>query len=685
MLDYIKAKLAERAAEMPVQESTEVDPANVSNELLMEFAPVMQGLEDLTISGDGTDSELRPVITIPVASEDEEIAPISGLDTKAEVENDPELNSIELDPALGTLKDIPMDANIQTEYATMKTKNDFICEAYETLDPTGDMTVEQYDAMVQASAQEKFLEYRSEVLTNSMFGFGKRHLLTDAVVGNIFVEFAENKSAILEPNYQVDTYGNIRNKQIESVDIMNKYGHFSRMTSFMEQYIQEQYGDFEGSVWGVLQPVSMNVPIDPIDKHSVIVGFKNMLNLGKVDYIRCSTPVMESNVLPELAVVSPSTIYKMNKVSATKSYAIQEADTKLAENGLLGLIQEAIDFGSQEPTAAPAPDAAPAAEPAAAPTDAPAEPAADAAPAADDKTVIPVETNNVSDQIAEKVATDTEIPAASQNGDETAADIAQAGNVADELPEAPVGEDPALDAGATDLGATDNPHDVSVGVDDNNPALDATPSGDVDAQLDELNAMGATSDPGAEDMAAANDMGSVDDISNMSMDEMVQAATEKVKGMPIGVLQKFLAGDTSALQEAYVQEMVTSKNVNQELDTNLRACLGTLNDDELSFKGIENKFKKDGKKLNSVLSKAAKNKKVYDEAERKELTDLNSKLTDLMVHFKPSKPEAIEEAKTRIKAFTAQSKVVDKIISKHKGVKPEAAENESATEESEEK
>lgn len=658
MLNYIKAKLAEKEAELNVQETAKtVDPAEVSNELLMEFAPVMQGLNDLSITGDGSDNELRPVIAIPISTDDEEIEDIKGLDPAKEIEEDPELNSIELDPSLGTLKDIPMDANIKTEYAFMKTKDEFITEAYENINPSGKMTAEEYDKVVQESAQEKFLEYRNKVLNNYAFGFSKTNILSSNVADSIIVEFAENKSAIIEPNYQVDKYGNVRKKQIESVDILQKYGHFKRMTKAITNYVQEQYGEVKDSIWNHLQPVSMNVPIDPIDKHSAIVGFKNMLNLGKIDYFRCSTPVTASNVMPIVESVNPMTIHKMNKVSSTKAFAIQEQSSTDME--FLKLIQEAIDYGDGGGDTTPAADATA--------TGTAPEPTDGANPTgADDngKTTIPVETNNVSDQIAEKVATDTEVPAASQNGDDIANNIDQMGAELDNL-EAPPASDPALDAGATDLGATD----TSVGVDDNDPALDAgATSTDVDSQLNELDAMSSGGgELGATDMASANEIGtSPEDISNMSMDEMIQAATEKVKGMPIGILQKFLAGDTSALQEAYVQEMVTSKNVNEKLDVELRKCLGTLNDDELSFKGIENKFKKDGKKLNGILSKATKNSKVYSEEERKELTELNSTLTDLMVHFKPSKPEALEEAKGRIRAFTSQAKVVDKIISKHK-------------------
>ena len=55
MLNYIKEQLAQKAAEIK-QESTVVNPAEVSSELLMEYAPIMQGLDDLSLSGDGTDN-----------------------------------------------------------------------------------------------------------------------------------------------------------------------------------------------------------------------------------------------------------------------------------------------------------------------------------------------------------------------------------------------------------------------------------------------------------------------------------------------------------------------------------------------------------------------------------------------------------------------------------------------------
>ena len=684
MLEYIRKQLAAKA-EAAVQESASVDAANVSDELLLEYAPVMNGLDDLTMNGDGTDNVDRPVIAIPLESEDDDVPDIAGLtDKRASFENDPELGSVTLDLSSGNMMDVPMDANIQTEYAEMKTLDTFLMEGYEAIDPQQGQTVEEYDAVVMESAKKNFRTYRDEVLNEQSFGFSKVSMHDDVIKPAIIAEFDTNVSTMLEPKYQVDKFGNVRNKQVESVDIMNKYGVLKKLGTFLESAI-EGFNKESDNVWSNMFPVSMNVPIDPIDKHSVIVGLKNMKDMS-TKYIRCSVPVMESYAAPTFEEVPSAVIEKMNKVSASKSQVIQEA----------------IDFGNTDAAATPAPEAAPAAAPApeatpaatdastdaalpdmptegAAP-DATAQGATDASAATpaegEDKTVIPIETNNVSDQIAQKVATDTEVPTEAQNGDETAANIEDAGATADELPEPPAeGADPALDAGATDMGLNDPSagdnldsglgSDVSAGIADGDPALDANGATDVDSQLNELDQMGATN--GDEGMDA--DVGGADagDVGNMSMDELLQAASDKLKGMPINALQKFLTGDAEALQEAFVQEFVTNKNVNDQLDANLRKCLGILNDEELSFKGIENQFKKSGKQLNSILSKASKNAKVYDDSERKELTDLNSTLTDLMVHFKPSKKEDVESTKKKIVAFTSQATKVDKIITKHKG------------------
>ena len=73
MLDYIKKQLAERV-EQNVQESAKIDPADVSPEMIMEYAPVMAALDDLSIMGTEAPNEARSLVSIPVNDEtDEEI------------------------------------------------------------------------------------------------------------------------------------------------------------------------------------------------------------------------------------------------------------------------------------------------------------------------------------------------------------------------------------------------------------------------------------------------------------------------------------------------------------------------------------------------------------------------------------------------------------------------------------
>ena len=683
MLEYIKKQLAERAGVM-TQETT-VDPAEVSNDLLMEYAPVMKGLEDLSIEGTDTNAE-RPIIAIPLTGEDdEEVSDIGIEDVASQVANDPELNTIEVHP--DGMPVIPLDANIQETYADMRTESDFLFEGYSVIDPTEGMTDDDYDKVVQEYAEQKFREYRDNVLINQEFGFEKRSIFNEYVSGDFFAEFPDGRTAILEPNYQVDSYGNVRVKQIESLRVMDAGNHFQEFTPFMET-IQEGYGynkETDGSVWKFLQPMSLNVPIDPIDHHSVIVGFKNMKNNGRMEYVRCSVPVLDAFNKPKLETVSPETIKKMNKVSCTKGYAIQESVRITAEEG--GFFMEGIDFGNTGDMAPANEAAAPPAEPTETPAATPETPTE--TPAADSgdngKVSIPVETNNVSDQIAEKVASDTDVPVESQNGDETAAKIENAGNVADAMPDVPVD-----DTAATPTEDPTNPEsevsadgDVSVGMDTEDPtasgdfsadAIDPANNGaNIDDKLNELDAMGDTANADGIDQA---NMGAADpsgDVSNLSMDEIIQQATEKIKSLPIGVLQKFISGDTSALQEAYVMEAFGKKDkkggptLNAEVDMGLRECLGILNDDQLSFKQIESKFKASGKKLNKTLTTAAKSKDVYSAEEKKELSDLNESLTDLMVHFKPSSKDKVEETKKKIMAFTNNAKQADKIIKRHKG------------------
>jgi hypothetical protein len=88
---------------------------------------------------------------------------------------------------------------------------------------------------------------------------------------------------------------------------------------------------------------------------------------------------------------------------------------------------------------------------------------------------------------------------------------------------------------------------------------------------------------------------------------------------------------------------------------------------------LVSEFKKYGKKLNRVLTKASKCPKVYNNNEIDNIKKLNKCLADLMVTIKASTDKSsIQVIKRLMKAFTSQAAVVGKIVEKKKKDLPKA-------------
>lgn len=240
--------------------------------------------------------------------------------------------------------------------------------------------------------------------------------------------------------------------------------------------------------------------------------------------------------------------------------------------------------------------------------------------------------NNVSAEIAEKVADTTQA--------EATGDTTDSNN--DEM----ITFDDEDNSGSSDDGMSDMATpDETASVDDQLDDLDNTDGGD-----------DLGDDMGSEDMSG--DMDFDGDIENMSMEDIMSNASEKLKSMPLGELRKFLNENTdgTAVQEAFI---LTKKNINKEVDINLRKCLGVLNDNKMDIDKLVKKFKFDGHKLNRVLSKAAKMGKVYSSDEQEAIKQLNSCLGELMVSLKKSNDSSyVSSVKRKIEAFIKQSKIV---------------------------
>ena len=338
-------------------------------------------------------------------------------------------------------------------------------------------------------------------------------------------------------------------------------------------------------------------------------------------------------------VVNESTSYEardvINDLYSDPYFLFNEifAESDWSEvDDVVKLVQEAIDFGDTGDDTTP-PEGSSAADTSddGAPTVSGGNPGEDSETADDDK--VQVDTNDVSDQIVDKVSDAT---SDTDTGDDTL-------NTTD-----PEIDDTSLD-GSTDDANTD---DITTG------------SKDIDNELDSLDdTTTSTDDAGGYDTSAV-DMSNID---NMTIDELLKQGSDKLKGMTLNQLKSFLSDGTES--EAVQQEafFLTTKNINSEIDVHLRNTLGILNSEELDIETLITSFKKEGKQLNRVLSKAAKMKKHYSEEERKDIGILNKCLIDLTTTLKMSKDQNyVSAVKRLIQAFTSQSKVVANIVEAHK-------------------
>lgn len=624
MFDYIKKK---------VQEQEDLNRSNAEfenddSELIVEYAHLFQELDDLTVEGEDVNRTRSMGIDIPL-------------------EDDVEIDSIEFNISDGRITDVPMDATVQeSNYTVMKTFEDFYQEALNVVPRFPRDTNESHGFRCVVEARKNFDKYKSHVIQEGLFGFDKISLDDPRIPSKITVNFgpmAPGKSDYfvkLDVFFEIDKKRRILKKQLESVNFAVSNEAFERLGEALPNLMREAYPNQMADVkniWDVMTPVKVCVPVDPIDTYKIYVGFECDF-LDGIDYFSWSLPIksattrhksdegfentfepMKKNVVDGLDIMSKKEFMK-------ESYEIRRPDRFSSDNNIY---QEAIDFGDEgsEP---------PASDNNTGDDDTPSvsmdenSGGEEATPPAEEKT--PVDTNNVSDQIAEKVSEET--------NSENNSDI------------------PTDDTSMTDPTSTD---DMSM---DPNVDPTSTDPTSVDQQLNDLDESGNT-DMGLDEGPTAEV-----DVENMTIDELLEQGSEKLKGMTIQQLKDFLATGTEAeIQEMFTQEsfILTKKNINKEVDVNLRKVLGILNDNQMELEELIKEFKKAGKKLNRVLSKAGKMKKVYSDDECNEMIKLNKCLVDLMQTMKVSDESSyLSVIKRLMKAFTTQSPVVAKIVESKK-------------------
>lgn len=686
MLDYIKSRLAENEA----LKSKAKDNSVEENSLILEYSHLFQELDDLTEKGTDDEKDRKMSVDIPL-------------------DDDIELESIEVNLTDGRITDIPMDASVQESqtYDMMHTYDDFYQEALTNTSVFPRETEDAYYKRVERKAKNAFAQYEAHVIQEGLFGFDKISIEDNKVPSKVIVDFgplrddsSQHYFVKLPVKFMVDKNRDIRKKQLDSVNRAVTHNVFEgSKTAIRSLIVDKKYNNIpeNKNIWDVFTPKCLKVPVEPVDKFCVIVEFDSDIS-GKVEGLKWVKPtkdnkfttkssdeigitandtppamaaamdasavskddVMQSaspnpiepdragavpsdNISPDedLKALSPEemgfspveepetanatedsagSVGYVNKDEAIKEYA--EVFNRKRRRKLDRFAryeddyyyQEAIDFGDADTTG----DDIPPADDAGDNTDEPSVEMGDSGEGDGEKETI--DTNDVSDQIAEKISNNL-------NDD---------GEV-DDLGTAPADTDDDLDN--LDLG--DAPQD-------------GTTDDMADQKFDELN------DAGTDDMDKSDDMadGNID-FENMTIDQLMEQGSERLRGMTISQLKDFLQmNDDDAIQEAFI---LTKRNIDKEFNSQMRKTLGILNDNTITAEKILKKFKFEGKKLNRILSKAGKMNGHYSEQEIKQINALNKDLTDLMLSIKanPHDPSIKDKIKKYIGSCNEASKMLN--------------------------
>jgi hypothetical protein len=550
MIDYIRSIIGDMMEEQRYNapRTNEVDSSTI-----LEYTGLFQELDDLTESGTNTSrfGENKSGVSIPL-------------------EDDIEIDSIEMNLGDGRITDIPSDATVQEQlemigqkYAAMKTREDFIEEAYSQVYRNPRESIEKYNRRVRDRAFQMWREYDDRMYQEGVFGNGKINVNDLSVPDKVHIDFGattEKDSAsshyqvTLPIRWQVDRKSRVTKKQLDSVQVWSKFGAqaLSIMTDEIFKHISDKHRVSSDKKWDVLTPVEIVVPIDPSDEYRILIGFDTDYS-KETTYYSLSIPIKALNKRTGKSdIVVPSGARGRTAPATVNFNAIRKRDYKLEQAELRrprrwgGYYQEAIDFGDDggndaggTPDASATQDAPPSAEP------------SDTAPPTDN--AVDANVNDVSDQIAQNVNNITQKQAAENTGDGTDTDV---------------------DVNVDDT-STDTDTDVDVDVDN----ADADTNEGEEVSQDDIDAnIAALDSEGEDDMGDEVADNAPSDLDDMTIDELVQQGAEKLKGMTLNQLKAFVSspdGTTpdQVATEAYIDESAKSKAKN---DKGFKGCCDNL-------------------------------------------------------------------------------------------------------------
>ena len=573
MLNLIKEALAEaEAARQP--------KADLDNEQLLEFAHVFNELDELSATGNATNERsglARGHIDIPV-------------------NDDIEIESLEINVGDGRVTDIPSDASIQESveyaempYSGMMTFNDFYQEGFSCITQFPREPYEKYEQRVREYARAKYAEYDAWCFQEGAFGRGKIDIGDPAVPSRLTMNFGprnpekkgdSNHVITAKILYETDKKGRVTKKQIDTANIYNCPDHpvFQSLYDPFFEAIKKRFKVPKNKgLWDVANVNAVFIPVKPTDQWTLIFIIETDFSNEKI-YFQISIPIkrssnkhnIEESNIANLAGNNFKPGFKMLAAKPEGNFRtaaeVRQEQYEMNRPSRFGRsYTEAIDLGGGDAGAAP-PDATPEAN--AAPADPNAAPTADAnaappvdgaspdAAAAQPDNAENVDVNDVSDQIAANVAAQNDVaeptaPEEMPGGDDMPVDPAVDGSSpeADELNNM---EDPTL---------TD-PTDVST-----DPALGGeTPDADM---------MGETEPMGDDTLGGLSE----EEMNNMSIEELIERGSDKLKSMSINQLKAFLTSPEGTspedVQEAAWSESLFTRtdNVKQRMSGAIRNCL----------------------------------------------------------------------------------------------------------------
>lgn len=607
-------------------------PESVPNEAILEYASLFQELDDLT-----SDESTRNVdIEIPLAE-------------------DNEAETIEVD--LGTdnvlvNKDATV-ASVTESYSGIKTYEEFYQEAADAIAKLPRESEDAHERRVVAYADKLYNEYCEEAKANGFNGFDKINITNENVPARMNVNFgAMNEGSNAEYVTKVNTFfatdenHNITKKQLDSISLV-KMGALKNIGSSLKAYMESNYDvDTETSVWDVCTPKTIIVPKGNADSFCVVVEYTNEIT-GENEYFGWTAPVtsnddtvtLESCEEYNMASFLNDTHYEnhdkvvqeMAEAEATKKEFLssRKRPSRFYQEAVEGIEDTTTTTDTTTTEETPTEDMATSTE-----VTTEEEPKETAA------------VNDVSAEIADKVAADTQSDAMSDDEEITFSDETN-----------PTDNIGTPDTGDIDETSVEGDESVDTSIEGDDAATD-----DADAALSELDDAVSDSEEVSDDIDSDEETGAldVDNVDDMSVNELLELGKESLKDMKVGDLKELIANKKDEeIQEAFIY---TSKNINKELDIKIRECLGILNDNKDNADQILIKFKNKGHKLNRALSKAAGMKKIYSSDEIKAIKDLNEALAQLLLVLRKKPENYGSMIKGKITDFTNASKKVSAII-----------------------